>query len=175
MGHPENESDYLVLEIDGSLVPRWIRPYVDLLSVGLKARLRRVAESAGMAPGEECEVTLLEEARVKIACGGGCAHTMTMPAQTRLALRGGGGRPGPDFAFRLGTHNGREVAFLAARGKTRIPVFAGKGALTPIVIGGAVSTDAPRGRYSLSAVQRDADGQVSGGYEIELRVGEQRE
>lgn len=40
------------------------------------------------------------------------------------------------------------------------------------VVGGVVDRGAPRGRFTLPMLQRNGDGQVAGGIEIELRLGE---
>ncbi|HYO12946.1 MAG TPA: S8 family serine peptidase, partial [Thermoanaerobaculia bacterium] len=171
-GHRRSREALQILEIDRGTLPRQVRLFVDLVDPRLKERLRQIGDPSG-APDEDdgCRVTFLEETRLLLDCPGEGRGEMvlTVPPQTRLervlpkASR-------KDYNFTLGTFQGREVAFLAGRGKTRIPLAAGRGALTPIIVGGVVGNGAPRGVYSVHLIQRDPDGEITGGAELEVNV-----
>ncbi len=174
VGHVDNPSRFLMLEIDRGRLPRQVRLYVDLVSPQLKDRLRRFAAGEELPEFTGCSLTFLEETRLQLHCPETGDSVLTVAPQSKLArVFSSLGDPGdkPDFGFTLGTLLGREVAFLADRGKTRVPVIAGAGALSPIVVGGVVGEGAPAGRYSIYLTQRQPDGQISGAAEMEVNIG----
>jgi hypothetical protein len=67
------------------------------------------------------------------------------------------------------------VAFLADQGLTRLPVDAGPGALTPIVLGSEIDPKCrkrPKAEtYRVGIVQRDDRGEVTGAARLEVRAG----
>jgi hypothetical protein len=174
IGHPENEDAFFLLEIDRSAVPRQVKLFVDLLSPQLKARLQKIAAGKEtIDPLDGCAVTFLEGTRVWLQCdppdGGG--FVLAVAPKTRLhTLLLEKSPPRVRYNFSVGFFEGREVAFLADRGTTTIPVFAGKGALVPIVVGGSVGSDTPKGTYPLAIVQREPSGRPHGGSEVEIRI-----
>ncbi len=72
-----------------------------------------------------------------------------------------------------GTHAGREVIFLKAKHRVRLPICAGPGRLSPIIVGGIQREDVEPGEYEIILVQRQPDGRPSGSATIMLRVGKQ--
>jgi subtilisin family serine protease len=163
----------LTLELDRKGIPPQVRLWVDLLNPRQKERLRRHVKEPGEAEREEVTVTLLEEARVRLEPGGwerrrGGTVT-TLPARTQLR-RAAAAEPGEDRGFVLGLHQGREVAFLAPHGTTRIPGIVPAGEPMLIVVGGTVPEGMPDGRYVLGITQRDSDGNLTGGLGVELNV-----
>ncbi len=142
-GHEENMSEFLVLEIDRGYLPRNVRLYVDLVSPILKRRLREGFKPCGCKESDSC---------------GDRGSVLT-------GRDGEGVKP-----YVIGHHEGREVVFLASRGKTRIPIYGGPGTLSPIVVGGIVGKGAAAGGYSVSLVQLDADGKQSGSAELAVTI-----
>lgn len=186
LGNEENLSEYLILEIDRGFLPREVKLYVDLVNPALKRRLKHGfhpekerGEPVGeVSPEFNPEIKLAGGFRVAIEAepqitpnGGGIAlrspqTTRLEPmAPSRLTRRTSQLKP-----FTIGHHNGAEVVFCASRGKTQIPVYGGAGALHPIVIGGIAGKGAKPGEYSVTVLQRDPHGQVTGSAEIAVNV-----
>lgn len=188
LGNEENMSEYLILEIDRGYLPREVKLYVDLINPALKRRLRYGFQPEKEPAGEQLvEVTPERGSEFKLAGGfrvaieaeptvapNGGGLALRSPAATRLepmpaarlTRRTSGLKP-----FTIGHHRGNEVVFCAARGKTQIPVYGGAGTLHPIVIGGIAAKGARPGEYSVTVLQRDPYGQVTGSAEIAVEVG----
>jgi hypothetical protein len=185
-GSEENLSEYLILEIDRGYLPREVQLYVDLVNPILKRRLRTGFKPPKEKPGEQViemtpelnpEIKLTNGFRVAIETesprergGGGLA--VHMPQATRLepmapARLSRRTQPKP---YSIGHYKGSEVVFLAARGKTQIPIFGGPGTLHPLIVGGITGKGAKPGEYSVSLVQRDPQGRVTGSAEIAVTV-----
>lgn len=183
-GHEEDMAKYLVLEIDRGKLPPEVRLYVDLVNPILKRRLRAEPGKPDMEPRYKTasEALIQEELYLRLQEGeagqsptGGMVLTVpqTSPAVT-MAPRFPRRRP-PRYT--IGYHDGREVAFLALRGKTSVPIYAGPGVLSPIIVGGIAGRGARPGEYSVAFVQRDPQGRVTGAAElaVTIRAGEAAE
>jgi hypothetical protein len=189
VGSEENLSEYLVLEIDRGYLPRQVELYVDLVSPILMRRLRK----AGKLEPERGYQTMtyeLAEANPEIRLTK--ARGIMIETETGAATLGGGlplklsqptrlewlpfGYPGRHLrqprSYKIRHYKGREVAFLAPRGRTQIPIYGGTATLHPIIIGGIVGKEATPGEYSISIVQRDPDGKITGSAELSIRVRE---
>jgi hypothetical protein len=175
-GFGDGRSRTLTLEFDRSGVPAQVRLWVDLLNPRLKERLRGVVKYQGEPEGEEMTVTLLEEARVRLEPGGWerrrTGTVTTLPARTQLRRPGGASSKEEQVTFTLGQHQGREVAFLAPHGITRIPGIQAAGEPLLVVVGGHVPGGVPPGPYLLGITQRDGDGTLTGGVGVEVNVRE---
>ena len=73
--------------------------------------------------------------------------------------------------FEIGHYKGREVAYLAPRTKTQVPIYGGPGTLHPVIIGGVAGKGAEPGDYSVTLIQRDSKGNITGSAEIMVTVG----
>jgi len=116
----------------------------------------------------------LEEARVHLEPGGwerrrGGTVT-TLAARTQLRRTAAGVKAEERANFTLGHHEGREVAFLAPHGTTRIPGIVSAGEPLMIVVGGYVPEVVPPGAYVLGINQRDADEVLTGGLGVEVNL-----
>jgi hypothetical protein len=140
VGHFENRSEYLILELNRGNLPREVRLYVDLVNPILKRRLL-----SGLKQ---------EEWRTFELYPG------------RLTPRATQRKP-----FEIGHYKGREVALLAPRTRTQVPIFGGPATLHPVIIGGIVGEGAKPGEYSVTLVQRDSKGNTTGSAEIMVNVG----
>lgn len=76
--------------------------------------------------------------------------------------------------FEIGHYEGRDVAFLAPRTKTQVPIYGGAGTLHPVIIGGIVGDGAQPGEYSVTLIQRDSKGNTTGSAEIMVNVDKKR-
>jgi hypothetical protein len=72
----------------------------------------------------------------------------------------------------LGHHGGRDVAFLAGHGTTRIPAIVTAGEPLLVVVGGYVPEGVPPGTYTIGVNQRDRNGLLTGAFGIEVDVRE---
>jgi hypothetical protein len=119
-------------------------------------------------PSRPCEVTLLDPARLSIACCGRGSIVVHAPAQTRLSLD-----CGPTDAMRdvltVQQHQGQTVLRVAhGAGAVSLPLRLGPGQWSPVLVGADApnSSAVPRGRILLSQLR--GDGEVSAGYEIDI-------
>jgi hypothetical protein len=69
----------------------------------------------------------------------------------------------------LGHYGGREVV-LVSRRKAIVPICAGAGVLSPIIVGGIVGKGAKPGEYGITLLQRNLDGAVSGSAELAVTI-----
>jgi len=144
VGNEENSAEFLFLEVNRGRLPREVRLYIDLLDPVLRRRLHRhQPEPVGEPRVRETEGELL-----------------TRVAVSRLA------RP----AWRFGLHEAREVVFLQAQPRVRVPVHLGRGRLSPIVVGGIAAPEAPAGDYEVVLIQRQPDGTISGSATVVLTI-----
>ena len=74
-------------------------------------------------------------------------------------------------AWRIGWYAGREVVFLQPQPKVRVPVVAGQGRLSPLIVGGIVGRGAKAGTYEVVMIQRQPDGEISGSATLMLKIG----
>jgi hypothetical protein len=168
-GHEENDSEVLILEVDRGYLPREVQLYVDLVSPILKRRLRK---EIGVSQ-EAIEWLELRSSSERVLGPGGGGLAVAAPERLRLGTvtRGLPLIKRRSKGLEIGQYDGREVVFLPARGTARVPIYAGPGALSPIVVGGIVGEGAAPGEYSVTLVQRNADGSVSGSAEVVVTVG----
>ncbi|HSK17690.1 MAG TPA: S8 family serine peptidase [Longimicrobiales bacterium] len=175
IGNADGRRREIVLEIDRQGVPSHVRLWVDLLAPRLKERLRhQVTEPWGQGC-DDVTVTLLEETRVRLDPGWKCRHgatVTTLPARTRLRCSAVAMKEGERSNVTLGHHGGRDVAFLAGHGTTRIPGIVTAGEPLLVVIGGYVPEGVPPGTYTIGVNQRDTSGALTGAFGIEVEVGE---
>ncbi|MGQ0642004.1 MAG: S8 family serine peptidase [Gemmatimonadaceae bacterium] len=146
VGNEENLSECIFLEIDRGYLPRQVTLYVDLVSPQLRRRLRAWLAS--------------EKARGTLAPSYTAVHALSYGSVATVVAR----KP-----FTLGHFNGREVVFLSRR-TARVPICAGAGALSPIIVGGIVGKGARPGDYSVTVLQRNLDGAVSGSAEVVVTI-----
>jgi hypothetical protein len=142
VGNELNTAEYLVLEINRGRLPKEVELYVNLLDPLLRRRLHS-----------------FEQAKHLPAPAGRIAE---LPWLKTLATRP---------SWRIGWIQGQEVVLLLPQPKVQMPVLAGKGRITPLVVGGIVGRGAKAGRYEVSLVQRQPDGHISGSAALELTVG----
>lgn len=172
IGNAYDGTRRLTLELERHKVPPQVRLYVDLLNPKLRKQLQGMLARPRGAEQEECTITLLEETTVLIKCGEGAesASVTTLPAKTNLRRTvGAEDRQGN---FTLGYHQGREVAFLAPHGTTRIPGLRTSGDPILVVVGGYVPANTSKGTFTLDITQRDAAGALTGGLGVEINVRE---
>jgi Subtilase family len=132
------------LEVERSAVPAGVRLYVDVSHHGVLTSLREL-ELASRTNGH----------------GDGAGDGEVADLLRHHALE-----------YQLGWDvKGREVAWLRPGPLARIPIVGlGRGP-HPVIVGGVVHPDTPKGDYRIQLIQRDAAGTVTGGAAIDLRVG----
>lgn len=142
IGNRDNLAEYLVLEINRGPLPREVELYVNLLDPLLRRRLRTFDESKEEVPAG----TFGEAQWVK-----------------SVAAR---------RSWRTGWYQSQEVVFLLPQRKVRVPIVAGKGRITPLVVGGIVGKGARAGTYEVALIQRQPDGHISGSAALQLKIGQ---
>jgi hypothetical protein len=151
IGHPDNLADYLWLELNRGRLPPQVRLYVDLMDPQLRRRLGQFDEERGGRPKPHREGRGREDGDVAVA-----TH-----ATTRVNRH----------AWTTGLYEGREVVFLKAQPRVRVPVVGGAGRMSPLVVGGIVGRGAKAGTYEVVLIQRQPDGELSGSATLMLKVG----
>lgn len=142
IGNGFNQAEYLLLEINRGRLPKEVQLYVNLLDPILRRRLRAFDQRKQ----EPLSVGLIGEA----------AWARTIAT-----------RP----SWRVVWHQGQEVLFLQGKSRVQVPVLAGKGRITPLLVGGIVGKGARAGVYEVVLVQRQPDGQISGSAALQVTVG----
>lgn len=143
VGSQQNASRYLLLEINRGKLPRDVRLHVDLLDPVLRRRLHAL---------------LKEQNSLDIDVVG-----KIDPHAPWLDVR----RRGWDF----GWHEGREVLVLRPDRRVLVPILAGQGRLTPVLVGGVVGKRFLHGEFDIILIQRQPSGDVSGSASLRLRIG----
>jgi hypothetical protein len=63
------------------------------------------------------------------------------------------------------------VIVLSPQPKVQVPVVAGQGRITPLVVGGIVGKGALAGVYEVVLIQRQPDGRISGSASLQVTIG----
>ena len=66
---------------------------------------------------------------------------------------------------------GREVVFTQPRHRVQVPIIAGSGRVTPLVLGGIVSEGAEAGTYEVVIIQRQSNRTISGASTVWVHIG----
>lgn len=142
IGNENNPAEYLVLEIIRGRLPKEVKLYVNLLDPMLRRRLRK-----------------FDQWKQEPTSAGRIGEVQWM--KTIAA------RP----SWRIGWYEGQEVVVLPPQPKVQIPVVAGKGRITPLVVGGVVGRGAQQGVYEVVLIQRQPDGKISGSAALQVTIG----
>ena len=171
IGHEDDISDYLILEVDRGRLPRDVQLYVDLVDPILRRRLRKYAgeplvtferyqraeDGVGMRYSADVSTAVatlpMLERRLRL----GAATSLALESRRR--------------GWKLGNYGGREVVFLNAQGRPQVPVYGGPGSLSTIVVGGIAGPRAAPGEYEIVLLQREPSGRVTGSAVIALTIG----
>ena len=145
IGNEDNLADYLVLEINRGRLPKEVQLYVNLLDPRLRRRLRK-----------------FEEWKEDPDYRGYAGQVQWIKS---IALR----RP-----WRIGWYKGQEAVLLSAQAKVQVPVPAGRGQMTPLVIGGVVGQGVAAGVYEVVLIQRQPNGEISGSASLQVTIGRAR-
>ncbi|MBI3281209.1 MAG: S8 family serine peptidase [Acidobacteria bacterium] len=142
IGNERNPAEYLLLEINRGRLPKEVQLYVNLLDPLLRRRLRTFDQQWKQEP---------------TPAGIGEVQWMISIAARK--------------SWRIGWYQSQEVVFLLPQPKVRVPVVAGKGRITPLVVGGIVGQGAPAGVYEVVLIQRQPNGQISGSATLQVTIG----
>lgn len=145
IGNEHNPAEYLLLEINRGRLPKEVELYVNLLDPLLRRRLRT-----------------FDQWKQEPTPAGRIREVQWM--KTIAA------RP----SWRIGWYQSQEIVFLLPQLKVQVPVVAGKGRITPLVVGGIVGQGAHAGVYEVILIQRQPDGQISGSAVLQVTVGKMK-
>lgn len=150
IGHEENPAEYLLFEINRGRLPQGVQLYVDLLDPLLRRRLRKFDPkwNQELSPGDKNKIEPIP--------------ITSAPLLKPLDRR----QP-----WRISWHEGREVVFLQPQPKVRVPVAAGQGRISPLVIGGIVGRGVKAGTYEVVMIQRQPNGEISGSATLMVKIG----
>ena len=169
-----NKADCVSLEINRGKLPRGVQLYVDLMD----RRLLQAILEHEREKSEAVSPATIRFEDVADLLRRDFALTATLPSRVRrfttLNRRIGElmVRPKPK-PWKRGVHEGREVLFLASRHRVVLPICAGPGRYSPIVIGSIVRDDVPPGEYEVVLIQRQPDDRISGSATLMIRVGKE--
>jgi hypothetical protein len=169
IGHEQNSSEYLLLEVDRGSLPREVQLYVDLVDPILRRRIRQYA-GGPPTPSEGPERRPHNGAAVRT---GSAAAVLTAPA-VRYARQTSLVPPAVQIrrqGWYLGSLEGREVVFLHARGRPQVPIYGNPGGLDTLIVGGIVGPKAIPGEYEVILLQRTPSGEICGSATLALTVG----
>lgn len=172
VGNLENRTECVYVEINRGRLPRQVQLFVDPMDRNI---LRQILKGPSSRPNETFRFEndrlgrllrmseLLESslARERLSSRSTRAIGETLTAA----------RPSERKEWWRAVHEGREVIFLSHSHRILVPICAGPGRLSPIVVGGIQVDDVKPGEYEIILVQRQEDGSVSGSASIMLRVG----
>jgi hypothetical protein len=142
IGNEGNLAEYLVLEINRGRLPKEVQLYINLLDPLLRRRLLK-----------------FEQWKQEPAYGDRIAEVQWIKSLAR--------RP----SWRIDRYRGQEAVFLSPQPKVQVPVVAGQGRITPLVVGGIVGKGAPAGVYEVVLIQRQPDGRISGSASLQVTIG----
>ncbi len=163
VGHEENRADYLLIEVNRGRLPREVELYVDLLDPLLRRRLRKFLSASSQEP-LRCEMahainTVRTLGSTALVSADDTGSATLLPLQPRQQ------------ALRVGWHNGHEVVFLRTKPRVQVPIYAGQGRLSAIIVGGLVGKGAKPGEYEIILIQRQPSGEISGSAVLALTIG----
>jgi hypothetical protein len=145
IGNEHNPAEYLLLEINRGRLPKEVELYVNLLDPLLRRRLRT-----------------FDQWKREPMPAGRMGEVQWMKSVAA--------RP----SWRIGWYQGEEVVFLSPQPKVQVPVAAGVGRITPLLVGGIVGRGAGAGVYEVVLIQRQPDGHISGSAALQVTVGKAR-
>ena len=145
IGHEDNKADHLLLEVNRGRLPSEVELYVDLLDPILRRRLRAILQTAPKPPVPK-ELVLAGDIR-----GIPLPETVAAPGSQLAALL----QSRAQQDWRIGLHKGKEVVFLRTQPRVQVPILAGHGRLSLVVVGGVVARRSPA--YEIVLTQRVAD------------------
>jgi hypothetical protein len=177
LGNQSVRVPFLELIVDRSNVPPNVRIYTELVNPLVMQRLRMFIRKREREIGLGCcRFTFLENTRLLIGCPDSRKSgqvILSIPAQSTMELTGTGISPDMSrYDITLGKFKGREVIWIGPRGRTTIPVFAGDGVLLPVIVGGEVEDRTRLGKFEVKLTQVNSEGQPSGGFTVQLEIGE---
>ncbi|HEV8695788.1 MAG TPA: S8 family serine peptidase [Lysobacter sp.] len=164
IGHEDNAADYLLLEINRGRLPREVQLYVDLLEPRLRRRLRKFDHSTEPEPSHP----VLEHAGAITHAPATATRFIPAVAKQFSTLR----KPHAQL-WNIGWYEGHEVVFLRAYPRVRVPVLAGPGRMSPVIVGGIVGRGAQPGEYEIVLIQRQPNGEISGSATMMVTIGKQ--
>ena len=171
VGNELNDADFLYLEVSRGSLPAGVQLFVDLMDPLLRRRLREIEQKGAISPIREIPSieSILRPQRPGVAPSPSDAPAATMTKMLRIPKLPW--LPSRRHSWKIGLHDGREVAFLNAAPRAQVPVMAGPGRLSPVIVGGIVGSDVEPGEYEIVLVQRLPSGEVSGSATISLTIG----
>ncbi|HTD38369.1 MAG TPA: S8 family serine peptidase [Candidatus Limnocylindrales bacterium] len=185
LGNLHNPSDFVIATLDTSDLPDGMRAFVHLADTRANANLRRFVHDGSFTVVPPSQLVFHDEARFSVLEGAFEAVEeaveevveLAEPAirvlrpKTKVALGGKTVTYDPAaWRFTLGTHAGMPVAWLGVRAVARVPIFAGRGGLVPLVVGGVVARGTPKGTHDLVVLQEQPNGERSGAAAVRLVV-----
>ncbi len=165
IGHEDNPADYLLIEINRGRLPREVQLYVDLLDPMLRRRLRKFDEQGG--PIASSSVPVHHNGLPLGTTAGNELVSITgpqLPKQHWMLI--------PKQPWHIGWHDGHEVVFMRVQPRVRVPIPAGKGRLSAVVVGGIVGRGAKPGTYEIVMIQRQPNGEISGSATLMVTIGQ---
>jgi len=150
IGHEDNPAEYLLIEINRGRLPREVELFINLLDPMLRRRLRKFDQEWKREP--------LPVDKKK----SGPIATVEVQRLTPIDLRP---------PWHIGWHEGYEVVFLQPQPRVRVPIVAGRGRISPLIVGGIVGRGAKAGTYEVVMIQRQPDGAISGSATLILKIG----
>jgi Subtilase family len=142
IGNEHNPAEYLVLEINRGRLPKEVELYVNLLDPLLRRRLRTFDQWKQESPPT-----------------GWISEVQWVKSVAARA------------SWRIGWYQSQEVVVLLPQPKVHVPVVAGTGRVTPLVVGGIVGRGAHAGVYEVVLIQRQPNGQISGSAALQVTIG----
>lgn len=178
-GSFDNKADCLFLEINRGKLPRGVQLYVDLMDRRLWKGLYEYSDDRP-SPGKNLSVAF-DKSKLMFASELGNIIMLNPTINNRVARLSKLGskfikpiktskRPKP---WKPGSHDGRKVVFLQAQHRVQLPICAGSGHFSPLILGGIIGDNVPDGAYEIVLIQRQLDGQISGSATVSLNIGKE--
>lgn len=179
-GSLDNKADCIFLEINRGKLPCGVQLYVDYMDRRLWKGLYKYSDDSPnpakdlsalpdwynlMAIPEGRNIIVLNPAaNSNIATLPKLNHDITKLIQGSKRKK----------SWKPSVYDGRKVVFLQPQHRVQLPVCAGSGHFSPLILGGIIGDNVPDGAYEILLIQRQLDGQISGSATVSLNIGKER-
>jgi subtilisin family serine protease len=173
LGHNQNTMPFVLLDIDRGNTPAGIELYARYVSDSNREQSLRLLHDPKYAAelvSKKFQLKFESESRVTLWGDGCCRVTAFFPKGGKLEFECCGGFSTFKFAAKPTILDGKPALKLPNQRKVTIPVSIREKKWVPIIIEGRIAPGTHPGIYTIKLIQKQPNGDVSGGCEIELRV-----
>lgn len=173
MGNKNNSNQFVDIEIDRGKLPSNVRLFMQVADRRAMEWIKRNPAQALTADQEHCELIILDDTDAIMACTEGKKTKkipMHLAKNSKVKLSHCSGTDQAYGSYKFGKYKGKEVIFLDASEKVRVPVNRGSSKYMTLIIGGIVGTRKSKATYDIVVNQYDNKSMRSGSYGVQLEL-----